>query len=190
MYSRGDLEFVGIEEGGIGTLQMRYANQKEAKAVEELLGISPERISAPEGKIISEIKLTPVRDLTYQLKKKGVRNEVPIKLKSCFGILYDLAWNVEVPGKDVERGLALEFKPLRGNMMKRKGLHQGLINVRSSSARPGDAYVSVFYRGCWYYIADDDTRSKAYFVLVGTIFSLQAGELHTALPLLTLPVSQ
>lgn len=190
MYSRGDLEFVGIEEGGTGTLQMRYANQKEAKAVEELLGISPERISAPEGKIISEIKLTLVRDLTYKPKKKGVRNEVPIKLKSCFGILYDFARNVEVPGKDVEMGLALEFKSLRGNMMKRKGLHQGLVNVRSSSARPSDAYVSVFYRGSWYYIADDDTRSKAYFVLVGTIFSLQAGELHTAQPLLTLPVNQ
>ena len=115
---------------------------------------------------------------------------VPARLSFKFGMLYDLARNVEVPGKDVERGLALEFKPLGENMMKRKGLHQGLINVRSGSAWPSDAYVSVFYRGCWYYIADDDTRSKAYFILIGTIFSLQAGELHTAQPLLTLPVSQ
>ncbi|MDO9528278.1 MAG: hypothetical protein Q7J27_03870 [Syntrophales bacterium] len=92
--------------------------------------------------------------------------------------------------KDVERGLTQNFEPLGENMMKRKGLHQGLVNVRSSSARPSDAYVSVFYRGRWYYIADDDARSKAYFVLVGMIFSLQAGELHTAQPLLTLPVNQ
>lgn len=190
MQSRGDLEFVGVRKGGIGVLQMRYANQKEAKAVEKLLGISPERISAPGGKVISEIKITPVRDLTYKLKKKGVCNKVPIKLKSCFGMLYDLARNVEAPGKDVEMGLTQDFEPLGENMMKRKGLHQGLIKVRSSSARPSDAYVSIYYRGRWYYIADDDARSKAYFVLTGTVFSLQAGELHTAQPLLTLPVNQ
>ena len=190
MQSRGDLEFVGVEKGGIGVIQMRYANHKEAKTVEVLLGISPERMSAPGGKVISEIRVTLVRDLTCKLKKKGGRNEVPIKLKSCFGMLYDLARNVEVQEKDVKTGLTPDIEPLGENMMKRKGLHQGLVNVRSSSVRPSDAYVSVYYRGRWYYIADDDARTKAYFVLVGTIFSLQAGELHTAQPLLTLPVNQ
>ncbi len=34
---------------------------------------------------------------------------MPIKLKSCFGILYDLARNVEVPGKDVERVAAFDY---------------------------------------------------------------------------------
>ncbi|MBN2569081.1 MAG: hypothetical protein JXB42_06590 [Deltaproteobacteria bacterium] len=190
MQSRGDIELVGIDKEGKGTMQLRYAGPKEAEEVENLLEIKPERINAPDGKLISSIKLTPARDLTIGLRGTERCNEVPIKFKSCFGMLYDLARNVEVPGKDVKMGLTQDFEPLGENIMKRKGLHLGLINVRSSSARPGDAYVSVFYRGRWYYIADDDARSKAYFVLVGMIFSLQAGELHTAQPLLTLPVNQ
>ena len=190
MQSRGDIEFVGVDKEGKGTMQLRYAGPEEASEVENLLGIKPERINASDGKIISSIKLTPVRDLTVGLRETERHNAVSIKFKSCFGMLYDLARNVEVSEKDVEKGLTQDFKPLGENTMKRKGLHRGLIKVRNSSARPSDAYVSIFYRGRWYYIADDDARSKAYFVLVGMIFSLQAGELHTAQPLLTLPVNQ
>ena len=189
MQSRGDIEFVGVNKEGNGTMQLRYAGPEEADEVEKLLGIKPERINAPDGKIISSIKLTPVRDLTVGLKEMGRRDAVSIKFKSCFGILYDLARDMEVPAEEMERGVTQKHDILSDAMLTREGLHQGLVNVRSSSARPSDAYVAVFYRGCWHYIADDDTRSKAYFVLVGTIFSLQAGELHTARPLLTLPVN-
>ena len=70
-----------------------------------------------------------------------------------------------------------------------KGLHAGLINVRNAASRP-DAFVTVAYRGNWYYIPDDDVRSKAYFVLLGTLFALQAGELRTVSPVLTLPVGR
>jgi len=190
MQLRGDIEFVGVDKEGNGTMQLRYTGPEEADEVEKLLGINPERIGAPEGKIISSIKLTPVRDLTAGLKKNKRHNEVPIKFKSCFGVLYDLARNVEVPEKDTERGLTQKYEFLKGDIMNRKGLHQGLIVVRTSTTLPKDAYTAVFYRDRWYYIADDDVRSKAYFVLVGTLISLQAGELKTAQPLLTLPVNQ
>jgi len=190
MQSRGDLEFVGSDKEGKGIMQLRYAGPEEADKVEKLLGINPERINAPYGKIISSIKLTPVRDLTASLNKNKRHDEVTIKFKSCFGVLYDLARNVEVPEKDEERGLIQKYKHLRADIMNRKGLHQGLIAVRTSKTRPKYAYTAVFYRNAWYYIADDDVRSKAYFVLVGTLISLQAGELKTAQPLLTLPVNQ
>jgi hypothetical protein len=53
---------------------------------------------------------------------------------------------------------------------------------------PGPAYVSVPYRGLWFYISDGDTRSKLFFRLLGYLFSLQAGEIQPVQPLLTLPV--
>ena len=190
MQSSGDLEFVGSDKAGKGILQLRYAGPEEADEVEKLLSINPERINAPDGKIISSIKLTPVRDLTACLKKNKRHDEITVKFKSCFGVLYDLSRNVEVPEKDVERGLTPKYELLKGDMMNRKGLHQGLIAVRVSTTWPKDAYTAVFYRDKWYYIADDDARSKAYFILVGTLISLQAGELKTAQPLLTLPVNQ
>jgi hypothetical protein len=50
--------------------------------------------------------------------------------------------------------------------------------------------VAVPYRNRWFYIADDDLPSKAYMMLVGSIFSLQAGDLPMVTPLLTLPVGR
>jgi hypothetical protein len=147
-------------------------------------------IDAPGGKIISSIKLTPVRDLTFGLKKTGKTDTVTIKFKSCFGILYDLARNVEVPAEEVEQGIARKNAISWDNTINRKGLHQGLVRVRYSESRPKNAYVSVFYRDRWFYILDSDSKSKVFFLLVETLFSLQAGELHTAKPLLTLPVNQ
>ncbi len=190
MQSRGDIELVGSDKEGKGILQLRYAGPEEADEVEKLLDINPERISAPDGKIISSIKLTPVRDLTANLEKNKRRDEVTIKFKSCFGVLYDLSRNVEVPEDDIEGGLTQKHGLFKDDIMNRKGLHQGLIAVKNSTTRPENAYTAVFYRNRWYYIADDDARSKAYFVLVGSLFSLQSGELKTAQPLLTLPVNQ
>jgi hypothetical protein len=190
MQIRGDIEFVGVDKEGKGTMQLRYSGQEEADEVEKLLGINPVRIKAPDGKMISSIKLTPVRDLTLGLAETERHDTVTIKFKSCFGILYDLARNVDVPEKELEQGVARKKLVSTDTMLDRKGLHQGLIKVRFSETNPKDAYVAVFYRGRWYYIPDSDARSKAYFILVGTLFSLQSGELHTAHPLLTLPVNQ
>ena len=189
MQSRGDLEFVGVDKEGNGIMQLRYAGPEEADEIEHLLCIKPERIQGPRGKIVSTIKLTQVRELDICCKRKDLCNKVPIKLKSCFEVLYDLGRNVEVPEKDMERGLTQKYETPRGELINRKGLHHGLIAVRSSTTRPEDAYATIFYRDRWYYIADDDARSKAYFVLAETIISLQAGDLKTEQPLLTLPVN-
>ena len=189
MQARGDIEFVGFDQKGKGTLQLRYTGPEEADNVEKLLGVRPGRINTLGGKIISTIKLTPVRDLTSDLNKRGRNDTITIKFKSCFGILYDFARNVEAPEEEMERGIARKRAIVPDRMIKREGLHQDLIRVRCSETRPDDAYVSVFYRGRWYYIPDNDARSKVFFLLVGTLFSLQSGELRTAQPLLTLPVS-
>jgi hypothetical protein len=190
MQTRGDIEFVSIDEQGTGIMQLRYTGPEEAEEVEKLLGINPERINAPDGKIISIIKLTPVRDLTFGIEETGRHDTVTVRFKSCFGILYDLARHVEVPEEEVERGLARKNAITTHNIINRKGLHKGLIKVRSSEIPSKDAYVSVFYRGRLYYIPDSDAESKAHFVLMGTLFSLQAGELLSIRPLLTLPVNQ
>ncbi|MBN2687972.1 MAG: hypothetical protein JXR85_07315, partial [Deltaproteobacteria bacterium] len=160
MQVRGDIEFVGFDKEGKGTMQLRYTGPEEAEKVEELLQINPEKIDLPDGRIISVIKLTPVRDLTFGLKKKGGNDTITIKFKSCFGILYDLARNVEVPEEEIERGIARKSTISADTIINREGLHRGLVRVRYSETRPKDAYVSVFYRGRWYYIPDSDARSK------------------------------
>jgi hypothetical protein len=187
MQERGDLELVAVGKEGKGILQLRYIDADEAAKVESLLGVKRERLTTPEGRIFSRITLTPVRDLVSGRGPQERDVEVPIKLKSCFEVLYDLSWSVEAPKSHMEKGLTTKAPVLPHELNALKGLHAGLVNVRSADSRP-DAFVAIAYRGNWYYMPDDDVRSKAYFVLLGTLFALQAGELRTVVPLLTLPV--
>ena len=63
------------------------------------------------------------------------------------------------------------------------------LKVRSKKwGKPDNAFVSVPYRGAWFYIADDDLNSKSTFTLLKQLFSLQAGQIKEAGPTLTLPV--
>ncbi len=93
-------------------------------------------------------------------------------------------------GPAAARRIARPFRKPPLDQADRRGLHAGLIRVGTSSAKPADAFAFISYRNRWFYIADEDLVSKAYFILVGSIFSLQSGELQTAGPLLTLPVGR
>jgi len=194
MQTRGDLEFVRLYKGDGGldglTMKLRYLNEGEAETVENLLGIHPERVLLPGGRLVATIELTSVHDFTSCGAEKGKCNRVAVKLKSFFDMLTDLALYVDVTSDEQARRIARPFKPLPGYLVSRRGPHAGLINIRARGGQPGDAYVSVPYRGRWFYIADDDLRSKAYLMLVGSIFSLQSGDLQTAAPVLTLPVGR
>jgi hypothetical protein len=62
-----------------------------------------------------------------------------------------------------------------------------LIRIRSSSERPGDAFVSVPYRNSYFWIDDRDLRSKKIFSFLMLVFTLvETGDKGTA-PLVTIP---
>ena len=50
--------------------------------------------------------------------------------------------------------------------------------------------MRVRYRDTWFYIDDADLNSKATFGLLEQLFNLQAGEVATTGPVLTLPVGR
>ncbi len=189
---RGDLEFVSFSKGESSgdslNMQLRYLDQTEAEKAETILGIRPERVSLPGGRFLSTIELTSVRDFMPCNRDKVNCSRVPVKLKSFFGILVDLALYVDITADEQKKQVATPFKDLPGDLTYRKGLHAGLIKIKSSAGNPANAYAAVPYRNRWFYVADDDIRSKAYLMLVGSIYSLQSGDLQSAAPLLTLPV--
>lgn len=66
-------------------------------------------------------------------------------------------------------------------------LYQDLFRVHCSPERPRGAFVSVRYRGHWFYIADHDLQSKSTWGLLAQLVSLQAGaEARGLVPALTL----
>jgi hypothetical protein len=65
-----------------------------------------------------------------------------------------------------------------------------LFVIRTSEDRPERAAVAIRHRGYWFYVADDDASSKATFLLLHDLFSLQAGDVEETKPVLTLPVGR
>jgi hypothetical protein len=64
-----------------------------------------------------------------------------------------------------------------------------LFVVRSSEKRPA-ARLAVPYRGGWYYLADDDARSRMTFLILAEILRLAISPGEGQTPVLTLPVGR
>lgn len=117
-------------------------------------------------------------------------NELDMNVRSIQSALYYLSHNVEVPEKHKEAGLVTTTMTLDGKEFDWNDTPAGaMFRVKSTKwGKPDNAYVSVPYRGAWFYIADDDLESKSTFMLLKQVFSLQAGKIIDAGPTLTLPV--
>jgi hypothetical protein len=63
-----------------------------------------------------------------------------------------------------------------------------IFTVHFSKERPSTSFVAIPFRGYWFYVADDDLTSKSTFMLLASIFNLQAGDPKIAAPTLTIPV--
>jgi hypothetical protein len=61
-----------------------------------------------------------------------------------------------------------------------------LMRVCAQDAEPVGAYLAVRHRGHWFYIRDDDHKSKSTFALLAQLFSLQSGEKTGLVPILTI----
>jgi hypothetical protein len=60
--------------------------------------------------------------------------------------------------------------------------------VRSQKHRPRDAEMAVFYRGYWFYIPNNDVKSRAILAILEILVSIEESETHAGGPLLTIPV--
>lgn len=158
------------KETASATYVVRFAEHDADPRVAELrrlLGISA---SGPSG-----------RRLTFTLGAldRGA-DDLALYPRSLMGVLFYLSQAVEPPVRDVERGLVTVTRDAAGEAFDWQRVTGDLLRVRSTSQRPPNAFVSVPYRGAWFYIADDDLESKSTFGLLAQLFSLQAGDTPTA----------
>ena len=65
-----------------------------------------------------------------------------------------------------------------------------VLAIPSQKDRPSNASVAVKHRGWWFYLRDDDQRSKATFGMLNLLFSLQSASAKGKSPILTLPVGR
>jgi len=116
--------------------------------------------------------------------------EVGVRCRSLLSVLYFLSQSVEPPPPDVQAGVVTVTEDKDGGPFDWAKIMGNVMAIHSQERRPDKAYVAVQYRGWWFYIADDDQRSKVTFSLLNVLFALQAETGKGKSPLLTLPIGR
>ncbi|MCR4290923.1 MAG: hypothetical protein NUV86_11760 [Candidatus Scalindua sp.] len=116
-------------------------------------------------------------------------NQLNMRARSIISVLFYLSQNIDIPEEHKKAGLITVTKTQDGEEFNWGETPGGMLfKVMSSKQKPGNAFVSVPYRGAWFYIADNDLCSKSTFLLLKQLFSLQSGQRQYIGPSLTLPV--
>lgn len=140
------------------------AVQAKMAEVRELLGLAP-------GTSAFRLVDSPLRC--------GV-GELSVDTRSVWQMLASLSQGVVVPAEHRERKLAPP-------MAEAAAPEQALLRVQSGADRPHDTYVAVLYEGSWFWIANDDWRSKRTFVSILFLFTLADTGAPANMPTLTIP---
>ncbi len=69
-------------------------------------------------------------------------------------------------------------------------IEKGSFTVKCSDAKPRDAFVSVEYRGRWFWVDDRDIASKRVISFIMLIFTLTDTGKTEPLPTVTIPAQQ
>ncbi|NPB08809.1 MAG: hypothetical protein GXO17_00505 [Thermodesulfobacteria bacterium] len=156
------------------------------------LYVHPKRSLHPKLEELRQLlKLGPHAQylLTTDVTVQGDRY-LRVETRSLMGVLFYLSQGVCVPEEDLRAGKVTATRYPDGRLFDWSELLGDLFVVRVSARPPADAMVAVKYRGKWFYIADNDLRSKSTFVFLSQIFALEAGKEKSLVPLLTIPVGQ
>jgi hypothetical protein len=167
---------------------------------ELILRIRPAFVNSPEMAEVSQIfNLTPGRSM-YKIKselseeandtapKPRGNDTVYMNLRSVLQIMTFLSKGVEIPEDHLMSGVAPVTVGPDGQVFDWTQITAGHFVVHVQKHRPKRAEVAVHYRGYWFYIAEDDVKSRAVLAILEILFDLQESDGKSLGPLLTLPV--
>lgn len=159
-----------------GVFSARYEIRSGAPVVILTVPLSAD---GPLGQDIAEVrklaKLDPtVTEFTivYGISTRA-NNEIAMKTRSVLGMMAFLARSVDRPDGAPS--------PLPGGAK--------MLTVKTSFLEPRNVYTAVRYRGHWYYIDDDDVRSKSAMSLVMVALSLAQSGPGVVTPVVTVSAS-
>ena len=111
---------------------------------------------------------------------QGGPGELTVDTRSLWQMLIAMAIGVDVPPEHEKRKLTPPFTGAH----TRESL---LLHVHSGPSKPTDAYVAVPYEGQWFWLANDDWKSKRTFGSILFLFSLANTGGAPSPPTLTIP---
>jgi hypothetical protein len=110
--------------------------------------------------------------------------ELAMLTRSTLSIMLELRAHVDVPPEDIAEGRTQPTLSVPADSNRELRMS---VDIRSSLDRPEDAFVSVRYRGRWFWIDDRDFASKRTFSFLMLLFSLTETGGKEGLPLVTIP---
>jgi len=140
------------------------AVQQQIDEVRNLLGVGP-------GQNLFHLVRSPFR---------GDPGELAVNTRSLYQLLISLALGVEIPQSHRDRQLA---PPLATPSLD----DSTFVRIHSGPKKPGDAFVAVSYEGEWFWIANNDWKSKRTFSSILFLFTLADTGGTERLPMLTIP---
>jgi hypothetical protein len=111
-------------------------------------------------------------------------DKIGLNTRSLLGVLFYLSQSVEVPPGDEVAGRVTVTTTSEGYGFDWMKVTGDVMRIQCAGLHPVNGAVTVFYRGKWFYIADDDLNSKSTFSLLSQLFSLQAGQVKMTVPFL------
>jgi hypothetical protein len=179
------------------TLQKRNFINFEYESIDGestlVFSLAEDALELPETlKLVEMLRLTPEKTHYPMIRNEMDHNPnlLSLRTRSVMGLLYYLSQSVEVPQEDVRKGKLTTTKYEDGRPFYWSDLFSNLFQIKSSSEKPSDAFVSIKYRGSWFYIDDTDVESKRTYSLFSQIFAIQAGNIKVERPTLTLPIGR
>jgi hypothetical protein len=113
------------------------------------------------------------------------KNQIAVFSRSLTQIMAEYAAFIEVPQSDVDEGRVVPTRQVSPDVMQKV---PPLIQVRSGSEKPSDAYVAVLYRELWFWVDDTDLYSKTSLNFLMVLFALtEKGEGTNQAPVITVP---
>ncbi len=167
--------------------QGKKGNSKWSKTHEDmlknLLGLEANEMGFVLGtaKELPQVEHCPKCNKYFQGRKY-----LRVETRSLAGIMYFLSQSVQIPVKD--QSLVTQTKDEKGRPFYWEKILGNTLKVHPAKEEPQSAAVKVNYRDSWFYLNDADQNSKSTFSMLTQIFALQAGEIESHAPVLTLPV--
>jgi hypothetical protein len=124
-------------------------------------------------------------------KKNGESSEIRLwaSPRSFLEVMYFLSQGICIPEEHYEQCLVTVTQNYDGTQFDWSEVTGDLLSVWVSEHEPRDASTSVKYRGYWYYVRDNDLRSKSTFALLMQIYNMavRSGAVGQV-PALTIPL--
>ena len=177
MQKRGEITAFagGGSDGQTFTFQISEAAEDTPSASElrTLLGLNP------------DVSTLPVTDGWSQ---RVSPTTLAMQTRSLLGVFHFLSNAVESPKSHADAGWVVTTRDAEGEEFDWTEVTGNLMRIQYQQNKPGSAFVTIPYRGGWFYIDDSDLNSKATFGLLTYLFYLQAGDIKSFAPTLTLPL--